>query len=66
LKEYFIVSQVSVDRIEQGDGQELIPGVFIKVDKASGEKCVRCWQRFEQLSGEGVCNRCEGVLPDKS
>ncbi|PKQ10013.1 MAG: isoleucine--tRNA ligase [Actinobacteria bacterium HGW-Actinobacteria-9] len=42
---------------------ELVEGVEIsaQVTPASGEKCPRCWN-YRELTGEGVCARCERVL----
>ncbi len=43
-----------------------IPGLFITVDKASGEKCERCWNRrltvgkFEEHPG--ICEQCYNAL----
>ena len=62
LKECFIVSQVNLTSDKQGDMQEISSGVFAKVDKAQGEKCVRCWQWFSQLNLDSICARCEAVL----
>lgn len=66
LKEYFIVSKVFVEQDKQGDMHELLSGVFAQVGKATGEKCVRCWQWFDQLFGDGVCARCDAILLKRS
>ncbi len=41
----------------------VIPGLRIAVEKASGEKCPRCWH-FSTTTTEGneVCSHCEDVL----
>jgi isoleucyl-tRNA synthetase len=53
----FIVSEVDVER---GD-----PGV--RVDRASGVKCERCWRYVPRVSGaegQGICERCEDALAE--
>ncbi len=68
LNDIFIVSSaILVDAVEEGayQGQE-IEGLSIKVNKAVGEKCERCW-RFDTSIGEDkehptVCGRCAGAL----
>ncbi len=52
LNRYFIVSKVNV---EKGDK------LSISVAKASGEKCLRCWN-YGDLNSDGLCERCEAVL----
>ena len=56
LPEYFIVSQV-----------ELKPGEFsVKVDKAEGNKCDRCWIYSQELGQNeahpSVCPKCTEAL----
>lgn len=56
LREFFIVSDV-----------ELKEGAFtVKVEKAQGEKCVRCWVYSTQISQDpkhpGVCPKCVEAL----
>jgi len=65
LPELFIVSQVSLD----GNGHvesTVLPGLRVGVDRASGEKCERCWIYREDVgvdpSYPGACGRCAGVL----
>ena len=31
------------------------------VERAEGEKCLRCW-KFDDLSTEGLCKRCADVV----
>ncbi len=52
LNRYFIVSSVKVEK-----GDEL----KVSVSKASGEKCLRCWN-YATLNHEGLCERCHKVL----
>jgi isoleucyl-tRNA synthetase len=54
----FIVSEVSV---EAG-------GFAVRVDRASGVKCERCWRYVPGISSDaihpGICDRCQNALAD--
>jgi len=39
-----------------------IEGLKIKVEKAAGKKCPRCWKYFQDEERGNVCKRCENVL----
>ncbi len=68
LSDIFIVSQAELNDTLDGDvyeGKE-IEGLFIRVTKASGEKCERCW-RFDTSIGSDqehptACSRCATAL----
>lgn len=64
LKEYFIVSQISLSDTS-GNLQEVTPGLFIQAVKADGGKCARCWQ-WEVTNifdaEKQLCQRCRIVL----
>ncbi len=70
LNDIFIVSKAGlVDSFEDDahiwQSQE-IQGLGIRVSKAGGKKCARCW-RFDETTGldseyEGVCSRCADAL----
>lgn len=68
LNDIFIVSQAEiVDSLDDSayQGKE-ITGLAIKVEKALGDKCGRCW-RFDETTGHDdthpdTCSRCAGVL----
>jgi isoleucyl-tRNA synthetase len=54
----FIVSEVAVE-----------PGDFgVRVDRASGVRCERCWRYVSKVSGEpgqpGICERCQDALAE--
>jgi isoleucyl-tRNA synthetase len=53
LAETFIVSEVVV----ADDAAE----VSVAVDRASGEKCPRCWN-WRDLGDDGLCDRCSAVI----
>lgn len=70
LSDLFIVSSaVIVDEIDGSAYQaKEIQGLMIKVNKANGEKCERCW-RFDPSVGsddtfENACSRCCGSLKE--
>jgi isoleucyl-tRNA synthetase len=61
LPEWFIVSQVKVER-----GATM--GLEIKVERARGDKCERCWKYKTDVGANQdfptVCASCAGVLPE--
>jgi isoleucyl-tRNA synthetase len=66
LREIFIVSQVELKPLaeapENARSAEEVKELKILVQKASGEKCERCWTFSEGLGDAGVCPRCAAVL----
>ena len=38
------------------------PGIGVVPTRASGEKCQRCWQLFDNLDAGGVCARCADAV----
>ena len=64
VSDLFIVSQVKFvnDNLEESE----IEGINIAVEKASGEKCERCWKYDEKVGHNhnhpDVCPRCASVL----
>jgi isoleucyl-tRNA synthetase len=70
LPALFIVSQVVVDpRASEGSvPSELLPGLTIKIERADGQKCERCWN-YSTHVGENaryptVCERCTEALAE--
>ena len=64
LKEIFIVSKVEIRENRRNEDEEV--GVGVKVDKAPGEKCERCWM-YSETVGESseyptLCERCRDNL----
>jgi isoleucyl-tRNA synthetase len=63
LRYIFIVSQVSVEPAGNGTG-----GVVVKVAKAAGQKCERCWNYSTHVGEDPlyptVCERCSAVLKE--
>ena len=70
LPALFIVSQVVVDPRES-DGlvpSETLPGLAVKIERADGKKCERCWN-YSRHVGENaryptVCERCSEALEE--
>lgn len=65
LAEFFRVSQVHISR--EGDFVDLVPSeavsdIKLKVQKAQGEKCVRCWNRYLSVGKDPrhpqICSNC--------
>jgi isoleucyl-tRNA synthetase len=61
LQEFFIVSKVTMvtDGIDLEETK--IKGLCIKVERAEGSKCLRCWHWHESFYRE-LCPRCEVVI----
>ena len=59
LPALFIVSQVSVEKAEQGP-------LTVKVERAGGSKCERCWKYTEDVGTDpewpAVCAPCAGAV----
>jgi isoleucyl-tRNA synthetase len=67
LPSIFIVSQVEFSaRPLAGASDTDIPGLRIKVERALGRKCERCWNYSEQVGKDSryptVCERCSAAL----
>jgi isoleucyl-tRNA synthetase len=70
LPALFIVSQVAIgpSAIVASVPAETLPGLTIKIDRADGKKCDRCWN-FSTHVGENVryptvCERCTEALAE--
>ncbi len=65
LRYIFIVSAVTLEQAPSGNGNS---GLKIKVEKASGQKCDRCWNYSihvgEDPNYPTVCERCSAVLEE--
>ena len=68
LAEICIVSAISVREGSEAmaDGFRLDgePGVTVRVQRADGTRCDRCWRVREDVA-DGLCARCTGVLDDR-
>ena len=65
LRYLFIVSAVTLDKVESGNGAS---GVKVEVGKADGQKCERCWNYSTHVGEDAVyptvCERCSPVLKE--
>jgi isoleucyl-tRNA synthetase len=65
LRYLFIVSDVVLEKSASANGDTSLQ---IKVSKAAGEKCERCWNYSthvgEDKSYPTVCERCSAVLAE--
>jgi len=69
LAGFFIVSQVEItQQIVEGAVPTELPGLSVKIEKASGEKCERCWNYSKQVGKDAryptVCERCSAALKE--
>ena len=62
LKEFVIVSQFSCVDKKKNLSSSTIEGIYIKIEKATGEKCPRCWNYDSTNHTDGLCNRCQKIL----
>ena len=64
LKEIFIVSDVEIRENRRNQDEEV--GIGVRIDRAPGEKCERCWM-YSETVGESaehptLCERCRDNL----
>ena len=69
LPTLFIVSQVELSREPlAGSRQTEIPGLQVRIEKARGQKCARCWNYSERVGEDArypeVCERCAEALKE--
>lgn len=62
LKEFFIVSRVTLEKTTTDLAPSITEGIFINVDKAPGTKCPRCWNWEVTNDKDGLDKRCQDVL----
>lgn len=67
LAEAFVVSSVSISEEGVNSGTTPVPGLAaVKVRKASGEKCRRCWKHLTEVGSKAgypeLCVRCVQVV----
>ena len=58
LNQFFIVSKVEV---KENDGV-VYDLATVKVTKAEGYRCERCWNIVDEVNEEGLCPRCASIL----
>ena len=68
LRDFFIVSQCTVDTSEAADlpAEPLAENLVVEVGRASGEKCARCWTFSSEVGTchehPLLCRRCADVV----
>ncbi len=69
LRYLFIVSQVEITpQAVEGAAATGLAGLSVKIEKAAGQKCDRCWNYSEQVGKDQryptVCERCSAALKE--
>jgi len=62
FQEFCIVSQFSIALTPDGLAKAEGVGVYIKVERAQGDKCPRCWQWKTTEHVHKLCLRCQEVI----
>lgn len=66
LEDVFIVSKLTATLEKTGEESSEVKGMYVKIEKAPGEKCERCWKYSENLGTNeeypDICPRCTSVL----
>jgi isoleucyl-tRNA synthetase len=63
LPTIFGVSQVVLDEAYT-EAAEQSSGVQVRVERADGVKCERCWRYVPSVTAEGICDRCVEALAE--
>jgi isoleucyl-tRNA synthetase len=62
FKDFAIVSQFVLVDDKEGLTESSVPGFYLKVTKAEGVKCPRCWQWSQTNNDQGLCHRCAQLV----
>jgi isoleucyl-tRNA synthetase len=67
LPTLFIASRVELGKDSKpGAYESELPGLRIRIEKAAGKKCARCWNYSERVGEDSryaeVCERCSAAL----
>lgn len=62
FKDFAIVSQLRFADNAEGLAPSEMAGLLIKVEKAQGTKCPRCWQWAETTHAQSLCPRCQKIV----
>jgi len=62
LKEFLIVSQVILQDAPAQLFATQVPGLFVTVKRAVGEKCPRCWKYDVNQHRYNLCHECQIIL----
>jgi len=65
LPSIFLVADVAVGAVDGAPESPLVPGLRLRIERAAGEKCPRCWN-IRRLGVDTrhpeLCERCAGVV----
>jgi len=65
LAALFLVAEVALGAADGAPSSPVVPGLRVRVERAAGEKCARCWN-IRTLGTDprhpSLCARCAGVL----
>jgi isoleucyl-tRNA synthetase len=62
FKDLFIVSHVTFAPKASGLNKTDVPGIFVSIDHADGDKCLRCWQWEAEGYNDDLCYRCKKII----
>lgn len=62
FEEFFIVSDVVIQENAQGLEQSEMSGLSVKIEKAQGQKCARCWQWKMSVNDRQLDERCQKIV----
>lgn len=62
LKEFFIVSQIELEPDITSLEKTAVKDVYLKIERARGVKCPRCWHYTETPHEHGLCDRCSALV----
>jgi len=62
FKEFLIVSQFTIATTNENLQHSGLDGLLVKVEKASGDKCPRCWQWDISDHEHKLCRRCSDIV----
>ena len=61
LSDLYIVSHVNIKTEEKPLNEFEKDDYLVKVFKATGEKCSRCW-KYRKLNEDGICEDCKNAI----
>lgn len=62
LREFLIVSQVTVKTNADSLEETTLPWLHVSAERAQGVKCPRCWQITNSSQADGLCARCAPLV----
>lgn len=62
LKEFFIASEVVITVTPDDLEKTNVKGFFVRVERAQGDKCPRCWQWEVTTRPDKLCKRCAIIV----